>query len=164
MRHLTLALLLLAGGCTVRRVEPPGGTEEDRLRALVQQYYRDLSARQWPAYADYFWPRATLTTVWQPPGDSTPHVVSTPIETFLASTAAGPDSKPVFEERLLSQEVHVTGDLAQVWARYETRFGDSAAVRSWRGMDAFTWMRHEGRWRITSLGYADEPGQTRGAP
>ena len=165
MHRLLLVALILAGGCTVRRMEPSGSIEEDRVRALVQQYYRELSARRWPAYAGFFWPRATLTTVWRPPGDSAPRVVVTPIESFLATTAAGPDSKPVFEERLLtSPDVRVTGDLAQVWARYEARFGDSIAVPAWRGTDAFTWIRHQGTWRIASLTYADEPGQRRGAP
>ena len=40
----------------------------------------------------------------------------------------------------------------------------SAAVQTWRGVDVFTWMKHEGAWRIVALAYADEAGQTRGAP
>lgn len=164
MRHLTLALLLLSG-CTVRRAPPATpNPDEEAVRVAVQQYYRDMSARDWPAYAAHFWPRATLTTVWQPPGESAPRVVVTSIDTFLAMTGQGPDSKPVFEERLLGQDVRVTGNLAHVWARYEARFGDSASVRTWRGVDAFTWVKHDETWRIVALAYTDDPAQPRGAP
>jgi hypothetical protein len=163
MRHLTLAFILITA-CTVRRATPGApNPDEETLRAAVQRYYRDMSARDWPAYAASFWPRATLTTVWQPPGESAPRVVVTTIDSFLVMTGQGPDSKPVFEERLLGQEVRVIGNLALVWARYEARFGDSVEVQTWRGVDAFTWMKHEGTWRIASLAYGPEPGQTRGA-
>ena len=164
MRHLTLALLVLSG-CTVRRAGPAApNPDEEAVRVAVQQYYRDMSARNWPVYAAHFWPRATLTTVWQPPGESAPRVVVTSIDSFLAMTGKGPDSKPVFEERLLGQEVRVTANLAHVWARYEARFGDSAALQTWRGVDAFTWMKQDGTWRIVALAYSVDSGQIRGAP
>lgn len=134
------------------------------LERAVVQYYQDMSARNWQAYAAHFWPQATLTTVWQPPGEPAPRVVITSIETFLAQTAQGPDSKPIFEERLLSQESRISGNLAQVWAHYAARFGDSTNVATWRGIDAFTWMKHNGQWRIVALAYIDEPDSKRGAP
>ncbi|HEY7683739.1 MAG TPA: nuclear transport factor 2 family protein [Gemmatimonadales bacterium] len=164
MRFLAGAVLCLLA-CTVRRAPPAtGSSEEDALRSAVARYYRDMSARDWAAYRAHFWPHATLTTVWRPPGEAARRVVVTTIDEFLAQTARGPDSKPVFEERLLGQDVRLSGSLAQVWARYETRFGDSSAVATWRGIDAFTWMKHNGSWRIVSVAYADEPGQSRGAP
>jgi len=163
MRLAVLALVLFA--CTVRRAEPPpGNPDEAAIRSAVARYYADMSARNWPAYAAHFWPRATLTTVWQPPGEQGPRVVVATIDEFLARTAEGPDSKPIFEERLLAQDARVTGNLAQVWARYEARFGDSSNVATWRGVDAFIWMKHAGEWRIVALAYTDEPGTTRGAP
>jgi hypothetical protein len=164
MRPLIVVLVLL-GGCTVRRAAPaPSNPDDEAVRLAVQQYYRDMTARDWPAYAAHFWPRATLTTVWKPPRESAPRVVVTTIDSFLATTGEGPDSRPIFEERLLGQDVRMAGNLAHVWARYEARFGDSALVRTWRGVDAFTWMKHDGAWRIVALAYTDEAGQTRGAP
>jgi hypothetical protein len=162
-RNLSLGLLLLLA-CEVRRAPPRPADGEDRaVREEVAQYYRDMSARDWSAYRSHFWPGATLTTVWAPPGAAGPKVAIMTIEQFLAQTGAGPDSKPLFEERLLGQEVRVMGNLAQVWARYEARFGDSTSVATWRGIDAFTWMKHEGRWRIVALAYTDEPGEPAGA-
>lgn len=143
-------------------VDPSAAERE--LREAVVQYYADMSARNWQAYAKHFWPHATLTTVWQPPGESSPRVVITSIEEFLKHTAEGPDSKPIFEERLLGQEPRIVGKLANVWAHYQVRFGDSAKVSSWRGYDVFTWMKHDSTWRIVALAYADEPGDKRAAP
>lgn len=159
-----LMLCLSVGLCSCQpeqRVADPVVREVD---SVVAQYYRDMSARDWVAYRGHFWPQATLTTIWQPPDEPQPRVVVTSIESFLSSTAQGPDSKPIFEERLLSNETRVVANLAHVWARYEARFGDSSSVMTWRGIDAFTWMKHDGRWKIVSLAYTDEPGDKRGAP
>lgn len=54
--------------------------------------------------------------------------------------------------------------LPPVWAHYAARFGDSTNVATWRGIDAFTWMKHNGQWRIVALAYIDEPDSKRGAP
>ena len=164
MRLLLVAALLLLAGCEVHRAPPAAVGGDDRMvREQVAQYYRDMSARDWSAYGAHFWPGATLTTVWQPPGEPAPRVAITTIDQFLAQTGAGPDSKPIFEERLVAQEVRLSGNLAQVWARYEATFGDSVSVSTWRGIDAFTWMKHDGRWRIVALAYTDESGEPSGA-
>ena len=163
MRILFFAGLLLLAGCEVRRAPPAAaGGDERVVRERVAQYYHDMSARDWRAYQGHFWPGATLTTVWRPPEDTAPRVAIMTIDQFLAQTGAGPDSKPIFEERLLVQEVRVTGNLAQVWARYEATFGDSISVSTWRGIDAFTWMKHDGQWRIVALAYTDESGEPSG--
>lgn len=159
-----LLVLVLIGCYACQSDRPTADPAVSEVDSVVAQYYRDMSARDWAAYEDHFWPQATLTTVWQPPGESEPRVVVTTIESFLASTDQGPDSKPIFEERLLSNQTRVVSNLAHVWARYEARFGDSASVMTWRGNDAFTWMKHGGRWRIVSVAYTDEPGEQRGAP
>jgi hypothetical protein len=152
--------ILLLSGCEFRRSPPASSTAEAErlLRARVAEYYADMSARDWPAYREYFWPGATLATTWHGPSVANDVLIMT-IEQFLAQTAEGPDSKPVFEERLLGQEVRLSGNLAQVWARYEARFGDSTAVGTWRGTDAFTWLKQGEEWRITSLTFASESGE-----
>ena len=151
------AILLGVLGCSGA---PEGDSSEAARRevlAELERYYADFSARDWPAFATHFWPGATLTTVWQPPGEPAPRVVVTTVPEFVAKAPEGPSSKPVFEERMLGADIRIIGNLAQAWARYVTRFGDPGALQTWRGVDAFTLMRHEGRWRIVSLAYADEP-------
>jgi len=122
----------------------------------LRAYYADFSARNWEAFAGHFWPGAALTTVWQPPGAPEPRVVTTTVPAFVAQAPAGPGSKSIFEERLLGADIQVHRNLAQAWARYSVRFGDTGAVATWRGVDAFTLMWHDGRWKITSLTYTDE--------
>jgi hypothetical protein len=128
---------------------------ENEVLAEVERYYEDFSRRDWTAYATHFWPGAMLATVWQPPGQPTPRMTVVTVPEFVAQAPLGPDSKPIFEERMTSARVRVHRNLATVWADYTARFGDSTRVRTWRGVDAFTLMKHDGRWRILSLGYTD---------
>jgi hypothetical protein len=130
----------------------------DQVLAVVEQYYADLSARDWPRVYDHFWPGATLTTPWQPPGDSAIRVMPTTIEQFIEQAPLGPGSREIFEERMDSARVRGSAALAQVWSWYSARFGDPGQVEAWTGTDAFTLIRHEGRWRIASLAYVNEGG------
>ena len=124
------------------------------VRAELERYYADFSARDWEAFAGHFWPGATITTCWQPPGEGSPRVVVTSVPEFVAQAPAGPGSKAIFEERLTGAETRLEGGLAQVWARYEARFGDPGELREWSGVDAFTLVKHEGRWKIVALAFA----------
>ena len=126
----------------------------DELRA----YYRDLSTLDSAAFAAHFWPGADVTTAWQPPGEPLVRVVVTPVEQFIMQWPQGPGSKPIFEEWMQSADVRLQNDLAQVWARYGARFGDSTAVQEWEGIDAFTLMRVGGRWKIVELAFAAAAG------
>ena len=154
----TLLVVLLLAALAVpstrgRTATPP---MEDEVRAELLSYYADFSARDWEKFAGHFWPGATLTTVWQPPGEPAPRVVVTSIPEFIAKAPEGPGSKPIFEEKMTSAEMRIHGNLAQVWARYEAKFGEPGQVMEWSGIDAFTLMKHGGRWRIVSLAYAGE--------
>ena len=160
-RWLVVASLLV--GCTIRRSEPARSAvgsvlAEAEVRAELERYYGDFSARNWVAFADHFWPGATLTTVWQPPGQSGPVVDVQTVPAFVAKAPDGPGSKPIFEERMTQVEIKVHRNLAQAWARYEARFGDSTNLATWRGIDAITLLRHQDRWRIASLAFTDYEG------
>ena len=139
------------GGDTARR---------DSVVAELTRYYASFSARDWEAFADHFWPGATLTTVWQPPGAPASEVETITVPVFVERAPAGPGSKPIFEERMDSVRVRLLGNLAQAWAFYSARFGDSTSVATWRGVDAFTVMSHEGRWRIASVAFTTLPSDT----
>jgi hypothetical protein len=126
------------------------------VMAELEAYYRDLSARDWVAFADHFWPGATITTVWQPPGEDSARVVATSVPAFVAQAPQGPGSREIFEERMLDARVVTVGGLAHAWVRYHARFGDPGAVSEWEGTDAVTLMRHGGRWRIVSLAFQSD--------
>ena len=126
---------------------------EEILKELTQ-YYDHMSARDWPAYASHFWPGATITTVWQAAGEPAPKVLITPIQDFIAQTPLGPNSQPVFEERMVDADVRVNGNLSQVWANYKARFGGLGKIDEWTGIDAFTLMKQEGHWKISGLTFA----------
>jgi len=126
---------------------------EEIVKELTD-YYDHMSARNWDAYASHFWPGATITTIWQSAGDPAPRVLITTIKDFIAQAPQGPNSQPIFEERMTDADVRADGNLAQVWANYKARFGGLGKIDEWTGIDAFTLMKHEGRWKITGLTFA----------
>ena len=170
----TLALVLATGCLAACQLTPPSASESpreppptvldatpdsirDQVLARVQQYYADFSRRDWVRYAEHFWPGATLTTIWQPPGEPEPRVVATTVAAFIEQAPQGPGSKQIFEERMDRAEVRANANIAQVWASYTARFGDPGAVDEWTGVDTFTLLRHNGAWRIVALAYATDP-------
>jgi hypothetical protein len=121
--------------------------------AELRTYYQDFSDRNWPAFTAHFWPGAAITTIWRPPGEDSARVVATAVPDFVAQAPRGPGSRAIFEERMLEARITTTGDLAQAWVRYRATFGDPGQVSEWEGTDAFTLLRHDGRWRIASLAF-----------
>jgi len=126
------------------------------VRAELECYYADFSARDWTAFAAHFWAGATITTRWQPPGEGAPRVVVTSVPDFVAQAPQGPGSKPIFEERMTGSDTRIQDDLAQVWARYDARFGEPGDVKEWSGVDSFTLMKHDGAWKIVALAFTNE--------
>jgi len=160
-----LWLGIMAAGCTVSRSTPitqGAGEVETAVRQELERYYDDFTARDWPRFREHFWPGASITTVWQPPGSSGARVDAQTIDSFVAKAPLGPDSKPIFEERMTDAQIRIHRNLAQAWARYTARFGDTANVSHWQGIDAFTLMSHDGRWRIVSIAFTDLEDQPTG--
>jgi hypothetical protein len=157
MRGLIAVLVgMLATGCVPEREAPGDGLVDGAVRAHVADYYTVLSARDWDVLPDAFWPDATLTTIWQPAGEVSPRVWSTTVAEFIAAAPEGPDSRPVFEERPLSIEPRVEGDIASAWVHYRARFGAPGDLMCWTGIDVFTLLRFNGEWRIASLAYVTD--------
>ena len=128
--------------------------EAGSVLAELEAYYTDLSARDWEAFADHFWPGARMATVWAPPGSAGPEVKLTTIPEFVAMAPEGPDSATVFAEWMTHAEVREAGILAEAWVRYEAHFGEPGELMEWSGVDSITLLFHGGRWRIVSLAYA----------
>jgi hypothetical protein len=76
----------------------------------------------------------------------------------ISSSPEGACSQPIFEEKFTAADVKVHNGLAQVWAHYAARFGPQSAIEEWNGIDAFTLLKHENRWRIVSLVFRPDSG------
>jgi hypothetical protein len=126
---------------------PEGAAVEEKLKA----YYTDMSNRDWKKYRQHFWDGATITTAWRQPADSLATVDITTIEDFIKETPRGPDSQPVFEERMKNSTIQVRGNLAEAWVDYDAKFGKEDSIAQWSGTDVFTFLRHRGEWKIVSL-------------
>lgn len=126
------------------------------LENRIRNYYRVMSDRNWEAYRNFFWPEATLTTVWQAPEDTEPRVHISTISEFIEATPEGPDSQPIFEETPVDIEVDVRGSLAIAWVSYKAKFGSEEHLMEWSGTDIFTWMKHKDEWRIVALAYSSD--------
>lgn len=171
-----LAIPVLAAGIGTFACMPPADTTReqtavvepaapdsvrDEVLAVIEQYYADLSARDWDRVRGHFWPHATLATIWQPPGEPSDRVVTTTIEEFIEQAPQGPGSRSVFAEEMTAAHVRGDDQLAQVWAYYDARFGDPGDMQEWSGIDAFTLIRFDARWRITAMAYLPTGGGPR---
>lgn len=161
------ALSAVAAGCRLEVRDPASGrarapsvlaatADSAAVMAELEAYYRDLSARDWDAFADHFWVGADIATIWPPPGADSTRVFVSSVPEFVARAPEGPGSRAIFEERPLEARVVTHGTLAQAWVRYHARFGDPGTVSEWEGVDAFTLLRHAGRWRIVALAFAGD--------
>ena len=155
---LALVILLTPGGvhAQVETLEPQPVADSLRAEILgfLTSYYDAFSDRDWDRFAAHFWPDATLTTVWQPPGKASPRVVVSTVDQFVEQAPQGPGSREIFEERMLAAEVHARAGLASVFTHYRARFGDPGEVTEWEGTDSFSLMQHQGEWRIVALTFA----------
>jgi hypothetical protein len=101
-----------------------------------------------------FWPDATLTTIWQPAGRAvSPRVWSTTVAAFIAAAPEGPDSQPIFEERPLSMEPRVEGDIRLRLGTLSCAFRHAGRIGVLDGYDVFTLIRMNEEWRIASVAY-----------
>lgn len=119
-------------------------------------YYDALSDRDWVRFADRFYDGAHIAFVMPDSTGRVDGVTFQGVPDFVALAPLGPGSREIFEERMTGHTIHVSGDLAAAWVRYEARFGDPGDVLEWTGTDAITMIRIDDRWRITSLTYVPE--------
>lgn len=158
MKMVRMLLAYLSLMCSV--VVP--SAEEDRdTQAVIEvmnRCYQTLSARDFIALRDCFWPQALITTYWKRSAEAAgPEVYAQYLEEFIVNSQKSLGQFSSFAERSLSHEIKLYGNIAQVWSVYELTFttveGKSA---TWRGVDMFHFMCHEGKWRIVALTFAKE--------
>lgn len=159
--RLASLCLLAAGAACVSRPAPapaaagplPSANDYAEIVRALQRYYDAFSARDWEAFASHFAPGATIASRWQPPGEPAPRVAVSTVAEFVAKAPEGPGSKPIFEEKMTAVQTRIAGNLAVAWADYAAKFGETGNVAEWTGVDAFTLLRHDGKWWIVSLAY-----------
>lgn len=166
---LVLAFTLVVAGCRLERApsgRPGGGYSPEpdsaasaEVYAAVRGYYAALTSRDRRLVGSHFWPRATITTVRVPPGDTVPRVQTLTIEEFVAG--AGDAQAAVVSGEALRANVVTYGALADAWVTSHARVGATAqTVVSRYGIDAFHLMKLAGQWRIVSLAFQNEtPGE-----
>ncbi len=148
-------------GCKVAAGLPPSNSDADEVRNEIAQYYAHMVCKDGlmvPAFASHFWPGATITTVWRPKTADKLQVTITSIPDFVAQSSDGACSQPIFDERMEGAEIKIHNGLAQVWTHYRARFGKPGHTQQWSGIDAFTLLKYDGRWKIVSLAFRADPG------
>ena len=163
LNYLTLFFAICIFACspqqpTEEKKEPTPSASPDleALKKILNDYYTTMSDRDWPQYKTFFSPDATLTTVWQGPTDTVPQINTNTISDFIAKTKDGPDSQPIFEEKMRSHEIKVKKNLATAWVSYEAKFGTEENLMEWTGMDLFSFMKYNGEWKIVALAFESD--------
>jgi hypothetical protein len=155
MRHMLLALLLATvTPAAAQHMEHAQEADRAAVMATVDQLFGALARRDRAALlgAVVAEGRATSTGVDEA-GRSEVH--STDWTTFADRLARSTEQ---YRERLIDPHVHVEGDIAMIWSRYE--FERNGAF-SHCGIDHFDLVRIEGRWRVLNLTWTR---QTVGCP
>ena len=127
-----------------------------QIQNLLEDYYATMSARDWTRYKKFFSDDATLTTIWQNETDTLPNILTTSISDFILQTKDGPDSQPIFEEKMLSHAITVKNNLASAWVKYEAKFGTTDELMKWKGLDLFSFLKHNNEWKIISIVFESE--------
>ena len=133
-----------------------GKSEIQEVENFIIEYYEVMSSRNWRAYQEFFSEKATLTTIWQDSTEIRQQIFSNTISEFVAQTANGPDSRPIFEEKPRTIDVEIKNNLASVWVKYEAKFGGKKDLIEWEGYDLFSLLKFNDKWYITSITYISD--------
>jgi putative lumazine-binding protein len=156
MRSMLFALLLaaVAAPAAAQHAEHAREGDQAAVLATVERLFGALASKDRAALlgAVVAEGRATSTGVDE---QGRPEVHSSDWTTFADRLAGMTDR---LRERLIDPHVHVEGDIAMIWSRYEF---ERDGVFSHCGIDHFDLVRIEGRWRVLNLTWTR---QTEGCP
>jgi ketosteroid isomerase-like protein len=157
-RYLVLLLLPLFAACQPQTSPAPStmgaataGARETTAQegaavlATVQSFLDALRMRDTTAMSQHM-DSLTRITLLRPTREGGTRVwVLTPAEFISAATRPG---QPGLDEPIRNPVVHVSGDLATVWAEYQVRNGTTVTHC---GFDAFQLVRSGGRWKFLNV-------------
>jgi ketosteroid isomerase-like protein len=157
-RHLALLLLTLFAACQAQTSPAPSASaaapagaretteqERDAVLATLQSFMDGLRMRDTAVMNQHVDSLTRLTLIRPTREGGTRVVVMTGAEFIRAVTQPG---QPGIDEPIRNPVVHVSGDLASVWAEYQVRRDTTV---SHCGFDAFHLVRRDGRWKLLNV-------------
>ena len=158
-RHLVLLLLPLLAACQAQTSPTPSSTtaastvgarettEQERagVLAAVQGFMDALRTRDTTAMNLHV-DSLTRITLLRPARDGGTRVLVLTAAQFIH--AVSQPNQPAIDEPIRNPVVHVSGDLATVWAEYQVR-RDTVVTHC--GFDAFHLARRDGRWKLLNI-------------
>jgi hypothetical protein len=138
-------------------------TDRTDFRDLTRALYQVVSAppgeRNWNGIRGYYHPDARLARSGVDP-DGSPFARVMSLDAYIENVEQLlKDAR--FSEVELSQEAVVFGNVARLTSVYGFTWQSPTEVRQGRGVNFFTLIREDGRWRIMSIVWDNErPGLT----
>jgi ketosteroid isomerase-like protein len=156
-RLLVVLSLLLLAACQAQTSPAPsaaatqGGAREttaqerEAVLASIQSFMDALRAKDVAAMNQHV-DSLTRITLLRPTREGGTRVVVLTAEQFIR--VATQPNQPGIDEPIRNPVVHVSGDLATVWAEYQVR-RDTTVTHC--GFDAFHLARRDGRWKLLNI-------------
>ncbi len=121
------------------------GPEREAVLASIQGFLDGMRMKDTTAMNAHM-DSLTRFTLLRPTRDGVTRVWALSAAQFLR--AAVQPNQPGLDEPIRNPVVHVSGDLASVWAEYQVRNGDTVTHC---GFDAFHLAKRDGRWIIINI-------------
>jgi hypothetical protein len=164
-RVLLVALLPLFAACQPRTSPAPSTnsvpaagaretTEQERAAVLASiQGFMDALRTKDAAAMNQHVDSLTRITLLRPAREGGTRVVVMTAAQFIHAVTQ-PD-QPGIDEPIRNAVVHVSGDLATVWAEYQVRRDGNTVTHC--GFDAFQLARRDGRWMLLNISDTYQP-------
>lgn len=153
------ACLVAAPACRIEDRTPTGTRRDEALlQALVAEYARTLSSRDWARFRSLFWPGAVLSGAVAPSLDAAPGQPM-PVDSAVHALdrvlrAATPDE---FDVRVLRSDLRQEGDVAAAWVTTRRRAPTPGGVAERDWLEHLVFTQVDGEWRISSGALARAP-------
>jgi len=117
--------------------------DEKQIEQVISSLFKGMKDKNQQMVENSFHPEAIMHTVAQSP-DGT-KLGSNSVKDFVNRIAVTP-AETVLDERILSYNIQVDGDMASAWTPYKFYVNDGF---SHCGVNSFQFIRIEGQWKIT---------------
>ena len=117
-------------------------TEEEAVQKTIETMFNGMRTGDSAMVHSVFFDRALMQTVVKNQGGGV-DLRDGSLDNFL-KTIGVPHDK-VYDERILSYDIKIDGDMASAWTPYEFYLGDQF---SHRGVNSFQLAKLEGKWKV----------------